>query len=184
VALLAELRIGNTALMKMERGERTFLSDYSNSVWVGPLARIGRPFLRLGRIQYLADMERLIQVQRGGRPRPASAPPARRRPWDARRLSPGYTRGLERAMDSGDRFMGVLAVTELGVALRRYRLTHGIYPDAVSALVPQYLSRLPMDPVTGRPPTYLRNGAGFTLKGEVVGKDSPVSSALEWTVSK
>ena len=75
-----------------------------------------------------------------------------------------FVPGLERAIDSGDMHNSVLGVTEIGVALRRYRLDRGSYPDELSALVPAYLARLPIDPVTGRPPAYARSGAGFTLK--------------------
>ena len=63
-----------------------------------------------------------------------------------------------------------------------YRLDHGAYPDELSAAVPVYLSRLPVDPVTGRPPVYARRGPGFTLKAEPVGTSTAVNSALEWTV--
>ena len=67
----------------------------------------------------------------------------------------------------GIKHNSVLGVTEIGVALRRYRLDRGSYPDELSALVPAYLARLPIDPVTGRPPVYARSGAGFTLKAEI-----------------
>jgi hypothetical protein len=181
--ILAELRIGNTALLRMERGERTFLSEYANSrMWAGPLlARIGRPFLRIGRVHYLQDMERLLEVLAGPRPRQASQKSARL--WEFRRLAPSYSRGLERAADSGDDFVTVMSVTQVGVALRRYRLDHGSYPDDLSALVPAYLSRVPKDAVTGRPPVYMRRGAGFTLKGEAV-RTGATNPALEWTVDK
>jgi hypothetical protein len=59
-----------------------------------------------------------------------------------------------------------LAVAELGVALRRFKLGHGEYPDDLSALVPEYLDRLPIDPHTGRPPVYARQGSGFTLQAK------------------
>ena len=94
--------------------------------------------------------------------------------------------GLERAIDSGDLHSNVLGVAETGVALRRYRLDHGSYPDNLPALVPDYLPRLPVDTVTGRPPADARAGPGFTLKAEPVRTDAvqPVHPALEWAVSR
>jgi hypothetical protein len=92
--------------------------------------------------------------------------------------------GLWRAIDSGDQYNSVLGVTEIGVALRRYRLDRGSYPDELSAVVPEYLTRVPIDPVTGRPPAYARSGAGFTLKAEPIRKDSSANAALEWVVAK
>ena len=44
--------------------------------------------------------------------------------------------GLRRAADTGEYFTTVIGVTQLGVALRIYRLDHGTYPADLSALVP------------------------------------------------
>ena len=41
-----------------------------------------------------------------------------------------------------------VAITAIG--LRRYRLRHGYYPSALSALVPEILSQVPNDPVDGK----------------------------------
>ena len=75
-------------------------------------------------------------------------------------------------------------VAEAGVALRRYRLEHAAYPDDLSALVPAHLPKVPLDAATGRPPTYARSGAGFTLKGLSSRQGAPSSPALEWTVTR
>ena len=77
-----------------------------------------------------------------------------------------------------------MSSAEIGVALRRYRLDRGSYPDELSALVPAYLTRLPIDPITGRPPAYARRDAGFTLKAEPIRKDSSTNTALEWVVTR
>lgn len=185
VGILGEMRHGNEALRTLETGRVTRLSDFASvSTWVGPLARIGRPLVRLVRINYLHEMERLIELQAGPRPRPPFPDSARPGVWHWRRFSYMFTAGLERAMDAGDQFNSMLGATELGVGLRRYRLDHGTYPDDLSALVPAYLLRLPVDAVTGRPPAYARRGAGFTLKAEAVRRYSFANSALAWTVPK
>ena len=167
VGLLAELRYGSDQLAEMERQ---------------PLGRIGRPFVRLAKVHHLREMERLIELQAGPRPHPPFPVPFLGR-LDWRRFSVNFP-GLQRAIDSGDQYNSVLGVAELGVALRRYRLDRGSYPAELSALVPAYLPRLPIDPVTGRPPVYERRGAGFTLKAQPIRKDSTPNAALEWTVVK
>jgi hypothetical protein len=167
VGLLAELRYGHGELVAMERQL---------------LGRIGRPFLRLARIHYLREMERLIEIQAGPRPYPPfpGRPHYGRLNW--KRFAARFVGGLERAIVSGDKHNSVLRVTEIGVALRRHRLDRGTYPDELSALVPAYLPRLPIDPVTGRPPVYARSGAGFTLKAETVSTESRTNAPLEWVV--
>jgi hypothetical protein len=167
VGLLAESRYGYDQLEVMERQ---------------PLGRIGRPFVRLAKVHHLRNMERLLELQAGPRPHPPFPAPFLGR-LDWRRFSVNFP-GLQSAIDSGDQYSSVLGVAELGVALRRYRLDRGSYPDELSALVPAYVARLPIDPVTGRPPAYARSGAGFTLKAEIIRKDSSANAALEWVVAK
>jgi hypothetical protein len=182
VALRAELALQNAAFLKIERGEATDMFDVRESpFWFG---RIGRPFVRLARLHYLQEMARLIDLQGGPRPHPPFPNSPRYARWDWRSPGSSVLPGLDRAVDSGDRHNSVMGVTAIAVALRRYRLDRGSYPDDLSALVPTYLSRLPIDPVTGRPPDYARHGAGFTLRAEPVSKDTPPSAALEWTVLK
>lgn len=182
VGLRGELALQNAAFLKIEKGEATDIFDRRESpFWFG---RLGRPFVRLARLHYLQEMERLIDLQGGPRPHPPFPNRPRYAPWDWRSLGSSSVSGLERAIDSGDQHNSVLGVTEIGVALRRYRWDRGTYPDELSALVPAYLTRLPIDPVTGRPPAYARSGAGFTLKAEPIRKDSSTNAALEWTVAK
>jgi len=182
VALRAELALQNAAFLKIERGEATDTFGVRKSpFWFG---RIGRPWVRLARLHYLQEMERLIDVEGGPRPRPPFPDRPRYARWDWRSLGSGFLAGLERAVESGDTHNSVLGVTEIGVALRRHRLDRGSYPDELSALVPAYLARLPIDPVTGRPPAYARSGAGFTLKAQPIRKDAGANAALEWVVAR
>ena len=58
------------------------------------------------------------------------------------------------------------ALIQADVALRRYRFDHGRYPDALSALVPAYLKKQPIDPFgIGKPLRYksLNGGKDFLL---------------------
>jgi hypothetical protein len=51
----------------------------------------------------------------------------------------------------------------LACALERCRLAGGKLPDALDALVPQFIAKLPHDVITGRPLKYRRDGNGYTL---------------------
>jgi hypothetical protein len=51
------------------------------------------------------------------------------------------------------------------VALEQYRRAHdNCYPDALAALIPEYLAAVPVDPFQGRILTYLKRGQGYTLR--------------------
>jgi hypothetical protein len=52
------------------------------------------------------------------------------------------------------------AQSALACALERYRLAHGQFPDQLDALLPQYISRLPNDIITGQPYKYRRTDDG------------------------
>ena len=54
--------------------------------------------------------------------------------------------------------------TITALALKRYRLRHGKFPTELDALVPQFLSAVPMDLMSAKPLRYRLNGDGsFTL---------------------
>jgi hypothetical protein len=53
---------------------------------------------------------------------------------------------------------------QIACALERSRLAHGEYPEALEALVPQFIERLPHDIINGQPLKYRRSeGRGFLL---------------------
>jgi len=51
----------------------------------------------------------------------------------------------------------------IACALERYRLTHSAFPDALDALVPQYLAKVPNDIINGQPLHYRRTEDGLFL---------------------
>ena len=182
-ALIAELRDTNGVLTRMEERPGSVNSRLPGMAVWGGMGLIGRPFVRLARVEYLRQMEELIALDAGPRPRPAlQLPPARG--WNPRRTSVLIAQGLLRAIDSGDGFKSALGTAQIGVALRRYRLDRHAYPDDLSALVPDYLRRLPIDPMTGRPPAYVRQGSGFSLRSLPVPAPRSVNSALDWDVRR
>ena len=54
-------------------------------------------------------------------------------------------------------------MAEIACALERYRLAHGQYPDALSALTSQFVTALPNDPIKAGEFKYRRTGDAFVL---------------------
>jgi hypothetical protein len=54
-------------------------------------------------------------------------------------------------------------MTFTAIALKRYELRHGTFPPDLNALVPEFLSEVPRDPVDGHPLRYRANGDGTFL---------------------
>lgn len=184
VGLLSEARMAHAILTRMEQGRlEDGLPGPGPGAWSGPMARILRPFVRTSHASYLRHMEQLLDVQAGPRPRPPVEPFS---PLPLLgRFTEGFTAALERALMTGDDFGSVLGAAELSVALRRYRLDRGAYPDELTILVPAYLSAVPVNPFTGKPPVYARQGGGFTLSApQSRVKDRPSPPTPEWTVIK
>jgi hypothetical protein len=55
------------------------------------------------------------------------------------------------------------------LAVERYRLSHGVLPDAIDSLVPQYCAAVPEDPHDGKPLWYKRLDRGYMVYS--VGED-------------
>jgi len=182
--LLAELKHGNAALARLEAGDidETPAEGMSRRFRLLLRSRLGRPFVRLARARYLQHMDELLEVQDGPRPQPPRPePPASSRWAVADRLVYQFTNGLNFAVHSRDEFVGHLGAAEVAVALRRFRLDHGAYPDELSALVPAYLDAMPINPFTGRPPDYERHDAGFTLR---LGYSMAGGLSPDWDVAR
>jgi hypothetical protein len=56
-----------------------------------------------------------------------------------------------------------LAVARVALALRLFQHKTGAYPADLSALVPEFLPTMPIDPLSGKPLVYRREGSGFVL---------------------
>ena len=67
------------------------------------------------------------------------------------------------------------------IALKRYQLKHGNYPPDLNSLVPEFVPKVPLDPVDGQPLRYRRNADGTFLLYSVGenGKDDGGNPALE-----
>ena len=49
------------------------------------------------------------------------------------------------------------------LAVERYRLVHGVCPERLADLVPDYLDAVPMDPFDGEPLRYRRLETGYMV---------------------
>lgn len=71
-------------------------------------------------------------------------------------LTPGYWRSID-AMDVSN---ATRRATALMIALERWRLAEGDYPDSLDLLVPRFMEKLPTDPWTGQAFRYRLLSAG------------------------
>jgi hypothetical protein len=79
-------------------------------------------------------------------------------------LVPMMTPAFGQASDVAIRNMAYINLAIVACALERYRLARGGYPDDVTELAPQYLARIPRDPVDGQVLRYSRLAeGGFSL---------------------
>ena len=80
--------------------------------------------------------------------------------------------------------MGVEAARQMAItaiALKRYQLKHGAYPTNLKSPVPEFLPKVPLDPVDGNPLRYRLNADGTFLLYSVGenGKDDGGDPSLE-----
>jgi hypothetical protein len=194
LALLAQMKDVSAMFARMEEGDIDlnvidFIYPMTWPRWPSILLEtagvVGRPFVRTARLRYLRYMDQLLDIQAGPRPRPLLPERPWPQPWQlVDRLVERFTVGTSYLIETGDNFASSLAVAEIAVALRRFKLDRGDYPDDVSALVPGYLDQLPIDPYTGRTPVYARQGSGFLLQGTASTPERTKWLALEWDVKK
>jgi len=192
--ILARMKQGHEMFARLEQGdvdrdtaEIVYPESWPDwpSAFIGIAAQIGRPFVRTAHLRYLQQMAQVIELESGPRPRPVLPEPPPPEPWAfVDRLTHRFADGAWNYSDAGDDLAAELGAAEVAVALRRFKLDRKNYPDDLSALVPVYLTRLPIDPYTGQPPAYARQGDGFTLRAKASSPWMTRWRALEWNVPK
>jgi hypothetical protein len=170
-ALLGELKHTRSRWSLMERGWLWGARTVDHAVpalptaWMRGLGWFLRPVIRHLAVRELADLARAVDAASEPRGRRAREfVPDDRQGLGALPSSRRYAAGL---IDAGDRSNAQLVLTATAVALRRFRLDHGAYPASLDELAPSYLTTLPLDPFTDRPPEYSRDGAGFVLRARI-----------------
>ncbi len=66
-------------------------------------------------------------------------------------------------LSAQDRIESQIELTHTALALAAYRADHGDYPDALTTLVPEYLSQMPIDIEPSQPLFYRREATGYIL---------------------
>jgi hypothetical protein len=74
-------------------------------------------------------------------------------------LMPAYGNAVKRFA----RAQSNVDLARVAIALERYRLAHGNYPDSLDSLAPQFMEKVPHDVIGGEPLHYRRNGDSFIL---------------------
>jgi hypothetical protein len=182
MGLIGELKIANVWFIELERGRAVEYPWATSLGSAGPINWLLRPIVAQRRLGDLRALDRFIQLQAlapyqrdAAHTLPAPSPEEQRkaREWGLTRSAvlkvlrtTFVTQWLPNEIDIGWEFHSVLNAAETSVALRRYRLDVGSYPDALPQLVPKYLPWVPIDPFTGRPLEYAKHGAGFELHAQ------------------
>ena len=72
----------------------------------------------------------------------------------------------------------------LACALERYRLAHGQLPEALGALVPQFLSKIPHDVIDGQPLRYRRTAVDQYVLYSIGWNERDDDGQITWTKDK
>jgi hypothetical protein len=85
---------------------------------------------------------------------------------EASRLDPfsaRYFQTFEKIARTSIRHKAFLRCAYVGLAVKRYRQAHGHWPDALTALTPEFVRELPVDPYGGSPLKYRRLDDGVMI---------------------
>ena len=70
---------------------------------------------------------------------------------------------MSRSITSFERALAMAAMARQAIALKQYKAAHGEYPPDLHALTPEFMKDLPLDPFSGKPFQYRREGEGVVL---------------------
>jgi len=153
---IRDIANGNTSLVK---------TDLPKAMRSGVVTWLMRPVLRSDARAYLEKMSGVLEDQALLYYRRPVNPPTRE-PAFYQVMTKLYVPNMLSATQRGSLAQARAMVAETALALRRYRIDHGGYPDGLEPLVPDYMDERPVDPFTGAAPDYRRDGKGFVLKSE------------------
>ena len=187
--MLGELKRSRFIWPRIEAG---YFDGWSNSYprpkWMRGAAWLVRPVIRFMAMRDLAEKARAVDAASMPRSRRTeiapSSPPAGE-------INEGAA-PVQNFVKAGDLSNASIGLAATAVALRRFRLDHGTYPNTLDELAPMYMKTVPLEPFTGRPPEYVRQGAGFELHARVpvqpvppgAVKISDASSPWEWKMPR
>ncbi len=165
-------------------------SDEGPSWIMRGAAWLVRPVMRFMFARDLADKARGVEAASMPRSkRDAVLPPPSASGSD--RIRVGNSPPAYAHIQTGDYWAATARLAATSVALRRFRLDRGGYPNALDELVPAYLKTLPLDPYTERQFEYKRVGAGFELRAQIppprITRNTvkiPRSNPAEWKIGR
>jgi hypothetical protein len=117
--------------------------------------------MRAGAVKYMRNMAWYIEAAR--RPWPVSLDKIIDANSAVARRSGKLTSALIPFSRLTTETLAVIQSTTAAVAIERYRLQNGSLPDSLDALCPQFIKSIPLDPYTGNPLLYVREGDSFTV---------------------
>jgi hypothetical protein len=68
-----------------------------------------------------------------------------------------------------------LRLAQTAIALEKFRLANGSYPDSLSALAPKFIPTVPADPFDGQPLRYGKVGVGYEMRSVGAEPAKPIS---------
>ena len=164
------------------RGERVTLIETGGDLFKAGLGDIGsvfegasfwqklglwiiRPLLKRDLRQALPVFDRLVSLAQV----PYYQSRAELRAWEPQKhpwyayLSKFFIGNSEAAFMKVAQIEAIMLANRAGLACRLYKSRMGRYPDSLEALVPDFLAGIPVDPFTGKPFVYRREGEGFIV---------------------
>lgn len=163
IVALSDLQ-DETPLTRMMCGERA----HGSWIFTEQFDTLGpRLFMRMNYACYLELLREVIAASR--KPFPASVGQMReveaeytKRSW-IYALEKQLLPAVSRAFDEGAMDQARVRVVLVSLAIRRIRMDTNALPADLDALVPKYLKQVPLDPFTGGPLLYRRDGSGCVV---------------------
>jgi hypothetical protein len=182
-AMLGELKRSRRIWPWVERGyfDGGQPGETTNA-WKRAVVWLCRPIIRIIARRDLAAKARALEA--------ASMPRSQRAGVSLRHsMGPGSNWPAIGFIEAGDNLTAKMGLAASSVALRRYKLDHGAYPNTLDELVPLYLKTLPLDLFTERPLKYQRQDSGFKLFGKMIfrsvkSENADISTPWEWKISR
>jgi hypothetical protein len=91
---------------------------------------------------------------------------------------------LSKAVRKSARMQFYVDAAGMACALERYRIANGTYPETPTALAPQFLEKIPLDVMDGKPIRYRRNSDGGYILYSVGWNQTDDGGELAWRTDK
>ncbi len=164
------------------RGERIYYLDVGQEflTWKLPSTILGdtdffedvslwliRPFLKRDIVQNLSRYDELEEIAglpyyRAGEALTAYAKECERLPWYAV-ISKQMLPGIDATCMKQAVLEALILTSRTGLACRVFKARSGRYPDSLAEIIPDLIPAIPIDPFTGDPLVYKREGEGFVV---------------------